>query len=187
MWIIEMLSVALFAMGWWPCCGCPGFGGPGINDECNVECTINTTPDEITMVVSTGATALLYCTDAQCDEIAGTYILPPKPSVNACSYVLDTGTMRYNNAGICGSGTPNIHAEISRWTSGPDVNKKFLHAEFSITFVNIDEGDFRKTLTTSDQDCCGEMTPAATLPWHNNGNTNPVCDYSGTTVTLECT
>ena len=188
MWWLELLAVALFAMGWWPCGGC--IAGPGTNNACNLYCTGSTTPDEVTIVIGSGAVAVggSTCTNAQCAGIAGTYILPHNPSpftVGVCGYELNSGSQAYlTGVPSCLTGTSRIRAYISADVGGPDINKRFWGAEIYLLGVNAESGRWEDLYTTSNIDCCGTITPAKSIPYLLSTGE---CDYSAVTTTLECT
>jgi len=74
-WAIEILTVILFGMGWYPCCCDDGSGGGlGLNDLCD-RCDTDTTPYELRVVIDGDATVDVDCTNAQCIAHRGTYIL----------------------------------------------------------------------------------------------------------------
>jgi hypothetical protein len=187
MWWWELLSVALFAMGWWPCGGC--VSSPGTNDGCT-NCATDTTPDEITAVIGSGAVEVGgNCTDAECDNMAGTYILVHDGS---CTYSLSTGTMYTGPLGTsCTTGSPNLLFKFLKWTSGPDSGKYYLEFKLAVSAgFDIEAYAWRKTLTTTKPDCCAETTPSTTLPDYSDeptGAETNECDLSGCTLTAECT
>ena len=185
MWWLEFLSVALFAMGWWPCQGC--VSGPGTTNNCSLYCALNTSPDEITIVLGTGATNNGWCTDGNCDNMAGTYILPEQAS---CSYYLDTGTMYHRDDNTtpttCTSTTsPRVQVDFGKWVSGPDTGKYNVTAKIFVTTPN-ESPVWRKTFTTSIPDCC-DIISAATALTYTGVFGGEECDFTAASLTVQCT
>jgi len=191
MWWLELISVAMFAMGWWPCGGCDGGGGPGVNNQCFLYCAgtgSGTTPDEVTLTINAGATDDAgNCTDAQCDNMSGTYVLN---HTSACHFSLSTGTMYYGDFDSnCKSGTGSVNVLLSKYLSHPTYGNDFVIRGYIVISdgLNLEQYSWENHYSTIP-DCCGELTPATDLsdryfesPYHE-------CDMSSVDVAIgECT